>query len=311
MKKILITGGAGYIGSVLSTLLVQKGYSVTVIDNLLHLQDSLSHLFINKNFTFIKMNILNFRKLKILVKKNDIIIPLAAYVGAPLCDKYPKLSQSVNYKSIKYLLSILRKNQKIIYPNTNSGYGITKKNIFCTEETPLSPISLYGTTKCAAESEVIKFNNSVCLRLATVFGVSYRMRSDLLVNNFVMNSVYNKRLNIFEGNFRRNYIHVRDVANAFYYIIKNFNKMKGNIFNLGLSDANLTKIDLAIKIKKYIPKLKIKKIKGLKDIDKRDYYVSNKKIEKAGFRTKITLDDGIKELINFFSNSTSKFINNY
>jgi nucleoside-diphosphate-sugar epimerase len=311
MKKILITGGAGYIGSVLTTLLVEEGYSVTVVDNLLYFQDPLSHLLIKKNFTFIKMDTLNFRKLKKLVKKNEIIIPLAAYVGAPLCDKYPRLAKSVNYNSIKYLLSILRKDQKIIYPNTNSGYGITKKNIFCTEETPLSPISLYGTTKCAAESEVIKFDNSVCLRLATVFGVSYRMRSDLLVNNFVMNSVYNKRLNIFEGNFRRNYIHVRDVANAFYYIIKNFNKMKGNIFNLGLSDANLTKIDLAIKIKKYIPKLKIKKIKGLKDIDKRDYYVSNKKIEKAGFRTKITLDDGIKELINFFLNSTSKFINNY
>ncbi len=311
MKKILITGGAGYIGSVLSTLLVEKGYLVTVVDNLLHSQEPLPHLLIKKNFIFIKMNILNFEKLKLLVKKNDIIVPLAAYVGAPLCDRHPKLSKMVNYSSIRYLLSILRKNQKIIYPNTNSGYGITKKNIFCTEETPLSPISLYGTTKCAAESEVIKFDNSVCLRLATVFGVSYRMRSDLLVNNFVMNSVYNKRLNIFEGNFRRNYIHVRDVANAFYYIIKNFNKMKGNIFNLGLSDANLTKIDLAIKIKKYIPKLKIKKIKGLKDIDRRDYYVSNKKIEKAGFRTKITLDDGIKELINFFSNSTSKFINNY
>jgi len=311
MKKILITGGAGYIGSVLSTLLVEKGYLVTVVDNLLHSQDPLSHLFIKKNFMFIKMNIMNFKKLKILVKKNDIIIPLAAYVGAPLCDKHPKLAKSVNYSSVKYLLSILRKNQKIIYPNTNSGYGITKKNIFCTEETPLSPISLYGITKCSAESEVKKFNNSVCLRLATVFGVSYRMRSDLLVNNFVRNAVYNKKLNIFEGNFRRNYIHVIDVASAFYYIIKNFSKMKGNIYNLGLSDANLTKLDLAIRIKRYIPKLKIKKITGFKDIDKRDYYVSNKKIERAGFRPKLKLDDGIKELINFFSHSKSKFINNY
>jgi nucleoside-diphosphate-sugar epimerase len=311
MEKILITGGAGYIGSVLSTLLVQKGYSVTVIDNLLHSQDPLSHLLINKNFKFIKMNILNFQKLKTLVKTNDVIIPLAAYVGAPLCDKFPKLSKRVNYISIKQLLSILSKDQKIIYPNTNSGYGTTKKNVFCTENTPLSPISLYGITKCAAETEVKKFNNWVSLRLATVFGVSYRMRSDLLVNNFVMNAVYKRKLKIFEGNFRRNYIHVLDVANAFHFIIKNFNKMKNNVYNLGLSNANLTKLDLAKKIKKYVPKLKINKIKGLQDIDKRDYYVSNKKIEKSGFQPKLTLDDGINELVNFFSNSKVKFINNY
>ena len=312
MKKILITGGAGYIGSMLSTRLIEKGYQVTVVDLLKYdNKDSLNHLYFNKNFKFVYGDIRNIGLLKKLVKQNEFIIPLAALVGAPLCKKYKKDAISTNLKSIKDLKRIVTKKNKIIFLSTNSGYGTGEKNKYCTEESPLKPISLYARTKCDAEKEIMGLKNQVCFRLATVFGCSYRMRSDLLVNNFVYTAVKTKKLTIFEPHFRRNFIHVRDVANGIIFTIKNFDKMKSNVYNLGLSSANISKLMLANKIKKIFKKLTIKIVKNKKDPDKRDYFVSNKKIEKKGFKAKIKLEVGIFELIQVFINNKNKIINNY
>ncbi len=301
MNKILITGGAGYIGSILSTKLIALNFQVTVIDRLMFDKNSLSHLFSHKSFKFICADVRNKKIINKEIKNHDFIIPLAALVGAPLCDRYPILTREINLNNIKYIISKLKKNQKIIYPNTNSGYGIGKKNKFCDENSPLNPISLYGKTKVEAEKFVLKHKNSVVFRLATVFGFSYRMRTDLLVNFLVKKAVTNKKLEIFEPHFRRNYIHVIDVVNAFIFAIDNFNKMRGNIYNVGLSNANLTKIQLAKLIKKYVKETKINILKNKKDPDKRDYFVSNKKIEKLGFKPKMSIDNGIIELKNIYS----------
>lgn len=310
--KILVTGGAGYIGSMLVTELVHKGYEITVLDKLNYRVNSLSHLFSFRNFNLIIGDVNNSKLIKKVVKNNEIIIPLAGLVGAPLCDKFPKLAKKVNYDSILNLIKILKKRQKIIFPNTNSGYGIGKKNKFCNEESPLNPISLYGVLKKNAESEVLKFGNCVVFRLATVFGFSYRMRTDLMVNNFIYSALKNKKLNIFEPQFRRNFIHVKDVVNAFIFAIENFNKMRGNVYNLGLSTANFTKLQLAKEIKKNIKELKIYTNFKKSDPDKRDYFVSNKKIERLGFRTKFSLQAGIIELTKVFRLGFDKKIkNNY
>lgn len=309
-EKILITGGAGYIGSMLSTKLLEKGYHVTVIDKLNFGSNSLNHLFFKENFEFINRDI-NKKNSINNIKKYNIIIPLAGLVGAPLCEKNKKLANMTNYISIKNILRKINKNQKIIYLNTNSGYGVGKKNAFCDENSPLNPISLYGVTKCKSEDEVKKFKNSIIFRLATVFGYSYRMRTDLLVNNFCYQAVKNKKLTLFEPHFRRNYIHVQDVVSAIIFSISNFNKMKGNIFNLGLSSANLTKLQLAKQIKKIVKDLKIKIVNNKKDPDQRDYFVSNKKIEKQGFKPNFQLINGISEMVKIFSNSSSRYHNNY
>jgi len=309
--NILITGGAGYLGSMISTELISIGYHVTVIDLLKYDKGSLNHLYVHKNFKLIKKDIRNINFLKKIIKKFDYIIPLAALVGAPLCEKFKKDAISTNFKAIQKLLKIRSSKNKIIFMTSNSGYGIGEKNKYCDENSPLRPISLYGKTKCDAEKIVNKENNNVCFRLATVFGNSYRMRSDLLVNNFVQTAIKKKKLTIFEPRFRRNFIHVKDVVNAVVFTIKNFNKMNGEIYNLGLSNANLTKIGLAKKIKKFYPSLKISIIKNRKDPDQRDYFVSNKKIEKIGFKPKVNLEDGINELINIFKNDPNKIINNY
>ena len=311
MKKILVTGGAGYIGSKLVTELLKNNYDVTVVDLLKYSSKSINHLFNNKNFHFIKGDVRNGKLMNKLIKKNEFIIPLAALVGAPLCHKNKREAISVNLESIKYLVSNVSKKNKIIYLTTNSGYGIGEKNKYCDELSPLNPISIYGRTKVDAEKAIMKLNNAIAFRLATVFGYSFRMRTDLLVNNFVFTSIKDKRLLIFEPHFRRNYIHIDDVVGAIIFSIKNFNRMKSNIYNLGLSSANLTKIMLAKKIKKGLKHLKIKIIKNKKDPDQRDYYVSNRKIEKTGFKPKIKIEDGIKELIEVFSYSKEKIINNY
>ena len=311
MKKILITGGAGYIGSMLCTKLINFGYQVTVVDLLKYNKSSLNHLYFYKNFKLIVGDIRNKKLMKKLIKKNDFIIPLAGLVGAPLCDKYKKDAISTNFESIKTLRKIVTSKNKIIFLTSNSGYGIGEKNKFCTEESPLKPISLYGKTKCEAESEILKTKNYVCFRLATVFGQSYRMRSDLLVNNFVNTAIKKKKLTLFEPHFRRNFIHVRDVVNAILFTITHFNKLKNNVYNLGLSSANISKIMLAKKIQKQYKKLKIKIVTNRKDPDKRDYYVSNKKIEKKGFKAKVKLEAGISELIQIFTNDKNKVINNY
>tara|TARA_B100000959_G_C14978993_1_gene622669 strand:+ start:568 stop:1509 length:942 start_codon:yes stop_codon:yes gene_type:complete len=311
-KKILITGGAGYIGSKLATKLVSIGYEVTVIDILKFSSKSLNHLFTNKNFHFIKGDVRNKKLIKKLIVKSEFIIPLAALVGAPLCEKYKSEAIAVNLNSIKYLLAEASKKQKkIIYLTTNSGYGVGEKNKHCDETSPLRPISLYGRTKVESEKIVMNYENSIAFRLATVFGYSYRMRTDLLVNNFVFKSLQERKLTLFEPHFRRNYIHVNDVVDGILFSIKNFNKLKSNIYNLGLSSANLTKYMLAKKIKNQLKFLKINIIHNKKDPDQRDYYVSNKKIEKKGFKAKTSIDSGIRELINVFSYSKEKIINNY
>ena len=311
MKKILITGGAGYIGSMLSTELVSLGYQVTVIDNLKYEKSSLDHLYYYKNFSFINSDVRNEKILRENIKKHEFIIPLAALVGAPLCEKFKKDAITTNLEAIKLILKNLNKKKKIIYLTTNSGYGIGEKNKFCNESSPLKPISLYGQTKCDAENEVRKFKNSISFRLATVFGSSFRMRSDLLVNNFVQRAVNENYIDIFEPKFRRNFIHVRDVVRGIVFSIKNFNRLKSNVYNLGLSSANITKIDLAKKIKKQLKKLKIRVVKNKSDPDKRDYFVSNAKIEKKGFKANISLEQGIRELIQVFRNNKNKIINNY
>jgi nucleoside-diphosphate-sugar epimerase len=311
MRKILITGGAGYIGSMLATELVKdKKNFVTVIDLLKYSESSLNHLFFYDNFNFIKEDVTQISKIKKFIRDSNFVIPLAALVGAPLCKRNKKIAKRTNFISIKNLIKECKKNQKIIYPTTNSGYGIGEKNKLCDENTPLKPISLYGITKVMAEHEVMKYKKSVSIRLATVFGASYRMRSDLIVNNFVERAIKQKKLIIFEPKFRRNFIHVRDVVYAFCYIIENFYKFKGEVYNLGLSSANITKLELARKIKKKLPRTKIITKNFKKDPDQRDYFVSNKKIEQNGFKAKISLEKGIDELINVFSNNKN-IINNY
>jgi nucleoside-diphosphate-sugar epimerase len=312
MKKILITGGAGYIGSMLSTKLLSLGHQVTVIDLLKYDKGSLNHLYFNKNFKLIVDDVRKKNLMKKLVRKHDFIIPLAALVGAPLCEKFKKDAISTNLGTIKTLCDIVTSNNNVIYLTTNSGYGIGKKDKYCDENSPLNPISLYGRTKCDGEDLVrSKIKNHVCFRLATVFGHSYRMRSDLLVNNFVNTTIKKKKLTLFEPHFRRNFIHVRDVVNAIIFTMKNFNKLKNDVYNLGLSSANISKIMLAKKIQKQYKKLKIKIVTNRKDPDKRDYFVSNKKIEKKGFKASISLDEGISELIQIFSNDKNRIINNY
>ena len=308
--KILITGGAGYIGSMLCTKLINFGHQVTVIDILEYDTRSISHLYLKKNFIFFKKDVRDKKFLKSIIKKFDFVIPLAGLVGAPLCEKRKKDAKEINLEAVKDLVKLLSKKQKIIFTNSNSGYGIGSKQKFCDENSPLNPISLYGRTKVDAEKIVMNFPNSISFRLATVFGYSYRMRTDLLLNNLVLLSLRDKKLDIFESNFRRNFIHVNDVCDGIVYAIHNFNKLKSNVYNLGMSKANITKFEMVKKIKKYIKNLKIKKIHNIKDPDKRDYFVSNKKIENKGFKAKIDIDEGILELIEVYK-SHKNFINNY
>tara|TARA_B110000259_G_C14034543_1_gene408657 strand:- start:19603 stop:20550 length:948 start_codon:yes stop_codon:yes gene_type:complete len=310
-KRILITGVAGFIGSKLATELLNLGHYVLGVDILKYDSSSLNHLYRYKNFTFLKEDISKTYIVKKILKNVDFIFPLAALVGAPLCEKNKKEATNVNLNAIKLLIKYCKKDQKIIYPTTNSGYGIGEKNFYCTEDTPLNPISLYGVTKSLAEKEVSKHDNFISFRLATVFGYSFRMRSDLLVNNFVKTAIDKKKLEIFEPHFRRNYVHVDDVVAAFVFSINNFKNLKNNIYNLGLSSANITKLQLAKKIKTHLKKISITIIKDKKDPDQRDYFVSNKKIEKKGFKAIVSLDEGIIELINVFQNSKVKIENNY
>ena len=298
MNKVLITGGAGYIGSTLAEHLLNNGYHVTVLDNLSYKQLSLLHLFKRRNFEFVKGDVRNVELLQKLVKQSDIIIPLAAIVGMPACKSNPDLAVDVNYKQILNVLEVLRDDQKLILPNTNSQYG--SSDTIITEESPFKPLSLYAETKCDAENAMLAKGNGVSLRLATVFGVSPRMRQDLLVNDFVYKSVTDGYLVMFEAHFKRNYIHVLDIARTFLFIIENYKICKGQAFNVGLSTANCSKLELAETIKKYIPDLVIKQDEFKQDFDKRNYIVSNEKLERLGWNPIMSLDDGIKELISAY-----------
>ena len=255
-KKILITGGAGYLGSMIATYLIKEGHEVTIIDKMVFSKTSLLHLHFFKNFNFIEGDVLNKNLIKKNLKNKDFVIPLAALVGAPLCDKHPRMTKQLNVEAIRTICQLVSKKQKIIYLTSNSGYGIGKKDKYCDENSPLNPVSLYGKTKNEAEKIVIKRGNCIAFRLATVFGFSYRMRADLLVNFMTLKALKEGEIKVFEPHFRRNFIHVRDVANAILFSIKNFEKIKNNTYNLGLSTANITKLDLLKKIKKYVPKLK-------------------------------------------------------
>ena len=296
-EKILITGGAGYIGSVLTPYLLKKNYQVTVLDNFMYKQNSLSINCINDSFDIVNGDVRDQKLVKSLILKADIIIPLAAYVGAPLCKKDPIGAKSTNLDAQLFLLKNLSKDQRLLMPITNSGYGIGEKNSFCDENSPLNPVSLYGKHKVEIENEALKRENSISFRLATVFGMSPRMRLDLLVNDFVYRACNDKFIILFEGHFRRNFIHLLDVVRVFYFGLQNFHKMKNNAFNVGLSTANLTKIELCEEIKKQIPEFFYHEAKIGIDPDKRDYIVSNEKIEKLGFIPTKNLQDGIKELI--------------
>jgi nucleoside-diphosphate-sugar epimerase len=294
--KILVTGGAGYIGSTLIPMLLTEGHSVVVLDNFLFHQNSLLDCCHNDQFTVVRGDCRDKSLLKTLLKDIDAIIPLAALVGAQICDSDPIAARSVNLDSIKELLALRSPEQIILFPNTNSGYGIGDEGKFCTEESPLRPLTLYGTTKVEAEQAILDAGNAICFRLATVFGMSPRMRIDLLVNDFVHRAVTDRTIVIFEGHFKRNYIHVRDVARGFIYGINNFENMKNDVYNVGLDEANLSKLELCEKIKEHIPSLVYLEAAIGQDPDKRDYIVSNEKIRKAGFVAENSLDQGICEL---------------
>jgi len=295
MKKVLITGGAGYLGSVLSEVLLNKGYQVTVIDNLSYKQTSVAPFTYNKNFKFILGDIRDKQLLKPLVESHDVIIPLAAIVGMPACKANPELTIQVNYEQVKNITEWVTKNQMVMIPNTNSQYGSSIEII--TEDSPFKPLSLYAETKCDAEKAVLDSGNGIALRLATVFGMSYRMRMDLLVQDFVYKAVNDGYLVLFESHFTRNYIHIRDIANTFLFMIENYDKCNNNAFNVGLTEANCTKLELAQTIQKFIPDLVIVQNEFKQDFDQRNYMVSNNKLESKGWKPQFTLEDGIQELI--------------
>lgn len=295
--NVLVTGGAGYLGSILSEHLLNAGLSVTVVDNLLYGQTGPYHLAANPRFDFIFGDVRDERIVAGLVKKADVLIPLAAVVGAPSCDRDPVYATSLNLEAIQMLNHLRSPSQRMVFPTTNSGYGTKSGDLFCTEETPLEPISLYGRLKTQAETEILGTPNSITLRLATVFGVSPRMRIDLLVNTFVYEAVKRGYLVIFEKDFKRNYVHIRDVADCFLYCIQHGDVMLGQAYNVGLDAANLSKEQLALKVKQYVPNLYIDFAQIGSDPDKRNYIVSNEKLRKVGFEAKRNLDEGIVELI--------------
>lgn len=295
--KILVTGGAGYIGSVLVPTLLKRNHEVTVVDNFMYNQTSLVDCCYNKNLSIICGDVRNKELMADCLKDVDVIIPLACIVGAPACDRDPIAARTVNYDAIKMILDMRKSNQKVIFPTTNSGYGIGQKDIYCTEETPLKPVSLYGHLKKDIENEILKAKNSITLRLATVFGMSSRMRLDLLVNDFTYRAVTDRFLVLFESHFKRNYIHIRDIAKAFIHCLENFDLMKNEPYNVGLSDANLSKWELCKEIKKQVPDFYFVEAKIGEDPDKRDYIVSNEKIETTGFKPDYSLQQGIAELI--------------
>ena len=299
--KILVTGGSGYIGSILVPELIKLNYEVTVLDNFMYKQSSLNHLCVFENFKIINGDIRDKNLIKSLLKTNDLIIPLAAIVGAPLCSKDPFSAQSINHDAIAEMIKDASKEQLIIMPTTNSAYGTGDKNNYCDENSNLKPISKYAIDKVEIEKLLMARENSISYRLATVFGMSPRMRIDLLVNDFTYRAYHDSALIIFEGHFKRNYIHIRDVVNSFIHAINNMDQMKGEIYNVGLSDANLSKTELCHEIKKHLPNFTFVEEKIKKDPDQRNYIVSNVKIEKTGFLPKHSLSDGIKELIKGYT----------
>ena len=296
-KKILVTGGAGYIGSILVPELLKIGYEVTVVDNFMFGQSSLNHCCGNSNFNVVNGDIRHKNFIRPYYEEAEIIIPLAAYVGAPLCNKDQTGAQTVNHDALISMIEVLRDDQKVLMPTTNSAYGSGAEGNFCDEKSVLNPISKYAIDKVAIEKELMKRKNSISFRLATVFGMSPKMRIDLLVNDFVYRAVYDRFIVLFEGHFKRNYIHVTDVVRAFTHGVENFESMRGEIFNVGLTEANVSKAELCNWIKKHIPEFIIMEAPLATDPDQRNYIVSNAKLESTGWKPTVGLDDGIRELV--------------
>ena len=299
--NILITGGAGYIGSVLTPTLLTNGHAVTVVDNFMFRQNSLTDCCHYPAFHVVRGDCRDEATMKPLIAKADVLIPLAALVGAPLCDRDPMAAQTTNLDAVAMLCRLASEQQWILMPVTNSGYGVGEKGKYCTEDTPLRPISLYGVTKVKAEEKVLERQNSISFRLATVFGMSPRRRVDLLVNDFVHRALSDRAVVIFEGHFKRNYVHVRDVVRAFLHGLDKFATMKGRPYNVGLDDANLSKLELCAVIKKHLPRFVFLEAPIGEDPDKRDYIVSNARIAATGFKPGWDLDRGIQELIKGFT----------
>ena len=300
-EKILITGGAGYLGSVITPYLLHQGYDVTVLDTFMFQQNSLADCCHYDRFSVVRGDCRNEEMMTELMKSADVIIPLAALVGAPMCKQDPLGAETINQGAVEMITRLASPEQRIIMPITNSGYGVGEKGKFCTEESPLNPLSLYGLTKVRAEKAVLARENSLTFRLATVFGMSPRMRTDLLVNDFVYRALNDRAVVLFEAHFQRNYVHIRDVSRVFTYAIENFDRMKGKPYNFGLEDANLTKSELCAKIKQYVPEFAYIEAEIFEDPDKRDYVVSNQRILSTGFEMAWSLDRGIKELIKGFT----------
>jgi nucleoside-diphosphate-sugar epimerase len=299
--NILVTGGAGYLGSTMVPDLLNAGHKVTVLDNFIYKQTSLNHVCHYSNFEITKGDIRVKNIIEPLIKKADIIIPLAALVGAPICILDPVGATTINHDAIDLMLKLLSKDQIVLMPTTNSAYGSGDDNNFCTEESKLRPISQYAIEKVEVEEKLMHRENSISYRLATVFGMSPRMRIDLLVNDFTYRAVHDHFTVLYESAFKRNYIHVRDVSRAFQHSIINFDTMKGQVYNVGLSEANVSKKELCERIQKFIPDFAHIDAPIGKDPDQRNYIVSNEKIEKAGFNTSVSLDVGIQELIKGFT----------
>lgn len=299
--QVLVTGGAGYLGSTMVPELLAAGHKVTVLDNFMYEQNSLAHVCHHPGFDVVRGDVRSESAVLPLLKKADIIIPLAAYVGAPLCARDPVGASSTNHDAIVMMLKHVSKHQRILMPTTNSAYGTGDENNFCTEESPLRPMSLYAIEKVKVEKELMQHPNATSFRLATVFGMSPRMRIDLLVNDFTYRAVHDRFVVLFEANFKRNYIHVRDIARAFMHGIDNYEKTNGEIFNVGLSEANVSKKELCQVIQKQLPEFTFVEAPIGKDPDQRNYIVSNAKIEATGYKTQVTLDAGIRELIKGFA----------
>lgn len=296
-SHVLVTGGAGYLGSILCEHLLAAGFRMTVVDNLMYGQEPLFHLCANERFDFVRGDVRDEPLMRRLIAEADVLLPLAAIVGAPACDRDPWLARSVNLEAVRLLNRLRSPSQLVVFPVTNSGYGAKSGEVYCTEETPLEPISLYGQTKVQAEAELLGSPNVISLRLATVFGMSPRMRLDLLVNHFTYAAVTDGYLVLFEKHFKRNFVHIRDVADSFIHAVRNAQAMTGRAYNVGLDAANLSKEELALKIREHVPNFLVHCSEIGHDPDKRNYIVSSQRLKEAGFEAGRSLDDGIRELL--------------